>query len=91
MIYLLLSILSSASIYLVFSLFGKYKVNLLPAITINYLVAALAGLIHNQSTNDIYYVKKLVKEGSEKTSTLELVAVGQDGGISAAAQVVLDW
>jgi drug/metabolite transporter (DMT)-like permease len=57
MIYLLLSILSSASIYLVFSLFGKYKVNLLPAITINYLVAALAGLIHNQSTNDIYYVK----------------------------------
>ena len=57
MIYLLLSILSSASIYLLFSFFGKYKVNLMPAITINYLVAAMSGLIHNQSTNDIYYIK----------------------------------
>lgn len=90
MIYLLLSILSSASIYLVFNLFGKYKVNLLPAITINYLVAAIAGLIHNQSTNDIYYVKN---EWWPTAITLSMLFISlfylmakttQDQGVSVA-------
>ncbi len=46
MIYLLLSILSSASIYLLFKIFGLRKVNLLPAIVINYAIASSFGFIH---------------------------------------------
>jgi len=46
MIYLLLSILSSASIYILFKIFGLRNVNLMPAIVINYVVASSFGFIH---------------------------------------------
>lgn len=46
MIYLLLSILSSASIYLMFKTFGLRNVNLLPAIVINYIIASSIGFLH---------------------------------------------
>ncbi|MDJ0762374.1 MAG: hypothetical protein QNJ97_05240 [Myxococcota bacterium] len=41
--------------------------------------------------NDIYYVKKLSRLGTEAVTTLELVAVGEDGGMSPAAQTELTW
>lgn len=44
MIYLLLSILSSSSIFIVFKLFSKYNVNRLQAIIFNYAVACTCGI-----------------------------------------------
>lgn len=49
MIYLALSILSSSSIYVLFKIFGKHKVQLLPAIVINYLFAASSGFVQLDS------------------------------------------
>lgn len=43
MIWLLLSVLASTAIFVVFRLFGKYQVNNLQAIIVNYLVAFLLG------------------------------------------------
>lgn len=45
MIYLILSVLSSSILYVVFKLFGKYDINILQAIVVNYLVACTCGLI----------------------------------------------
>ncbi len=45
MIYLLCSILSSTFIFVAFKLFGKYHVNVLHAIVVNYIVACICGLI----------------------------------------------
>jgi len=45
MIYLLLSILSSASIIVIFRLFGKWNIHTSDAIVFNYWVAALVGII----------------------------------------------
>ncbi|HET7361906.1 MAG TPA: EamA family transporter, partial [Salinimicrobium sp.] len=44
MIPLLLSILSSSLIYVVFKLLGKYKVDSLQAIVVNYITACLIGI-----------------------------------------------
>lgn len=49
MIYLALSILCSSTIYVIFKLFGKYKVQLLPAIVVNYFWAASSGFIQLDS------------------------------------------
>lgn len=46
MINLLLSILSATSIYVVFKLFGKYRLDTFQAIVINYYVAAALGLVY---------------------------------------------
>jgi drug/metabolite transporter (DMT)-like permease len=45
MIYLALSILCSSSIYILFKYFGKFNVQLLPAIVINYFIAASFGAL----------------------------------------------
>jgi multidrug transporter EmrE-like cation transporter len=45
MIYLLLSILSSASIIVIFRLFGKWNIHTSDAIVFNYWVAALVGIL----------------------------------------------
>lgn len=57
MIYLLLSIASSGSIFLVFKVFGLRRVHLLPAITINYFIATSAGLSHNALTENRFYIQ----------------------------------
>ena len=44
MIYLLLSILSSAAIFIVFKLFDRYQLNTLQAIVVNYITAFFLGL-----------------------------------------------
>lgn len=43
MIYLLLSVLASSLIFVIFKLFGKYRVNILQAIIVNYFVACSVG------------------------------------------------
>lgn len=45
MIYLLLSILSSSAIYVIFKLFGRFKVDSLSALVMNYIIACLLGLL----------------------------------------------
>lgn len=49
MIFLLLSILSSATIYIVFKLIGRLKIFTFSAIVVNYLVACLAGFFLSSS------------------------------------------
>jgi len=49
LIYLVLSILASTGIFLCFKLFGKYNVNTLLAIVINYIAACIFGLIVYES------------------------------------------
>lgn len=51
MIYLALSILCSSTIYVLFKSFGRYKVQLLPAIVVNYFFAASSGFIQLDSVN----------------------------------------
>jgi drug/metabolite transporter (DMT)-like permease len=53
MIYLALSILSSSTIYVLFKIFGKHKVPLLPAIVINYLFAASSGFVQLDSLSSL--------------------------------------
>jgi len=57
MIYLLLSILSSASIYLLFKIFGLQKVNLLPAIVINYTIASSVGFLHFSAAGEAAHIQ----------------------------------
>ncbi|WP_400079450.1 EamA family transporter [Winogradskyella sp. R77965] len=45
MIYLLLSILSSTAIFVLFKLFGNYKINTFQAIVVNYFTAFTCGLL----------------------------------------------
>lgn len=45
MIYLLFSILASTMIFVIFKLFGRFKINVLHAIVVNYIVACISGLI----------------------------------------------
>lgn len=49
MVFLLLSILSSASIYVIFKLIGRFKVHTFSAIVINYFAACLAGFFLSNS------------------------------------------
>ena len=45
MIYLLISIIASTGIFILFKLFGKYKVNVLQAIVVNYITACSCGIL----------------------------------------------
>lgn len=45
MIYLLLSVLSSTGIFVLFKLFGKYNINTLQAIVVNYFTACICGFL----------------------------------------------
>ena len=45
MIYLILSVLSSVIIFVVFKLFDRFKINILHAIVVNYIVACASGII----------------------------------------------
>ena len=46
MIFLLLSILASTAIFVVFKLLGRYKINTLQAIVINYITASITGVLN---------------------------------------------
>lgn len=59
MIWLTLSILSSASLLLFFKLFEKYKVDTFPAIVVNYLTCVLVGLPLVQSFDIDFQAAKL--------------------------------
>lgn len=56
MIYLLLSVLASTLIFVVFKLFGKFQVNTLHAIVINYFVACFSGLVAYTGTVEIQQI-----------------------------------
>ncbi|MGK0234362.1 MAG: hypothetical protein ACI9EK_000885, partial [Psychroserpens sp.] len=45
MIYLLFCVLSSTLIFVVFKLFERFKINILQAITVNYITAFITGII----------------------------------------------
>jgi len=45
LIYLLFSVLASTTIFVIFKLFGRFKINILHAIVVNYLIACTSGLI----------------------------------------------
>lgn len=53
MIYLLLSIIASTLIFIIFNLLGKYKVNTLQAIIVNYFTAFITGVLSYESTTTI--------------------------------------
>lgn len=50
MIYLILSILASTSIFVLFKLFSKYNIDTLQAIVVNYLTAFTFGILANNQT-----------------------------------------
>jgi len=45
LIYLLFSVLASTAIFVIFKLFGRFKINILHAIVVNYLMACVSGFI----------------------------------------------
>lgn len=53
MIYLLLSILASTLIFVIFTLLGKYKINTLQAIVVNYFVAFTVGVLDSEESLNI--------------------------------------
>ncbi len=53
MIYLLLSILASTTIFVVFKLFERYQINTLQAIVANYITACFCGLLSHHPTVEI--------------------------------------
>jgi drug/metabolite transporter (DMT)-like permease len=56
MIYLALSILCSSAIFVLFSYFSNYKVQLVPAIVTNYLIAAASGFVQVESIDSFYTI-----------------------------------
>ncbi len=63
MIYLLLSILASTSIFILFKLFDQYKVNTQQAIVVNYIIACASGVLSYDSpinTSQIFNSKWFV-------------------------------
>ncbi|AEH02818.1 EamA family transporter [Lacinutrix sp. 5H-3-7-4] len=57
MIYLLLSIIASTLIFVIFNLLGKFKINTLQAIIINYFAAFTTGIL---SSNETFVVKEII-------------------------------
>lgn len=45
MIYLLFSVLASTTIFVIFKLFGRFKIKILHAIVVNYIIACVSGLV----------------------------------------------
>jgi drug/metabolite transporter (DMT)-like permease len=58
MIFLVFSILSSAAIYVIFKFLDRYKINTFNVIIINYITAAILGLLLTQSQADIFPIYK---------------------------------
>lgn len=58
MIFLILSILSSAAIYVIFKFLDRYKINTFNVIIINYITAAILGLLLTQSQAAIFPIYK---------------------------------
>ena len=56
MIYLLLSIFFNTSLLVIFKYFEKFKIENLPAIVVNYMVAACLGFINNKSEISNYEI-----------------------------------
>ena len=50
MIYLLLSVLFSTGLFVIFKYFGIYKIDVLKAIVVNYIVAFILGLVFTEKT-----------------------------------------
>ncbi|OIQ16327.1 EamA family transporter [Lacinutrix sp. MedPE-SW] len=57
MIYLLLSIIASTLIFVIFNLLGKFKINTLQAIIINYFAAFTTGIL---SSNETFVAKEII-------------------------------
>ncbi|WP_233188583.1 hypothetical protein [Tenacibaculum sp. SG-28] len=53
MIYLILSIVFSSSLFVIFKYFERYKINTLQAIVVNYLVAFVVGMLSASSFSRI--------------------------------------
>ncbi len=58
MIYLALSVLSASLIFIIFKLFSKYEINILQAITVNYITASISGIIAYSSPIKVYDLPK---------------------------------
>lgn len=58
MIYLTLSILSSAIIYVIFKYLDRYKITTFNVIIINYITAAILGILLTQTQTNIFYLYK---------------------------------
>ncbi|KZS41825.1 hypothetical protein AWE51_20745 [Aquimarina aggregata] len=56
MIYLIFSVLASSLIFVIFKLFAKYNVDTLQAIIVNYVVAAVSGIIAYSEPVQITYI-----------------------------------
>lgn len=59
MIYLLLSIIASTLIFITFKLFERFKINILQAIVINYIIAFITGIIAYDGTVTLSQLPKL--------------------------------
>jgi len=59
LIYLLFSILASTLLFVIFNLFGKYKINTLQAIVVNYFTAFTTGIL---SSNTSFNISKIINE-----------------------------
>lgn len=59
MIYLLLSVLFSSSLFVIFKLFNKYKINNLQAIVVNYFVAFFVGFILMDTSIEVLSAVKM--------------------------------
>lgn len=59
MIYLLISILASTLIFVIFTLLGKYKINTLQAIVVNYFTAFITGVL---SSNETLNTKEIINK-----------------------------
>ncbi len=58
MIFLVFSILSSAAIYVIFKFLDRFKINTFNVIIINYITAAILGLLLTQTQADIFPIYK---------------------------------
>ncbi|WP_445752857.1 hypothetical protein [Polaribacter sp.] len=56
MIYLLLSILFSSGLFVIFKFFGIFKIDVLKAIVVNYIIAFILGFFFSESTFSILEV-----------------------------------
>lgn len=95
MIYLLLSIISSVLIFVAFKLFGRYNINNLQAIFVNYLVAFTVGLAVSGFKSDFLAIPQkpwfysIVLLGFLFITLFQLMAwVSQTFGVSAVSVAV---
>ena len=65
MIYLLLSVLSSTMIFVVFKIFERYRIHILQAIVVNYIIAFITGMIayYTTGSNHKLAIPEIIDEG----------------------------